>query len=49
MQFLKYLQRDDLNVTTILIYISGVTKGVWSLIPSIGFSETFLMYIVKNK
>ena len=52
MQFLKYLQRDDLNVTTILIHISGVAKEVWGLNPPpIGYSvkNVTVMYIVKNK
>src|SRR6218665_1236504 len=48
MQFLKYLQRDDLNVITILIHISGVAMGVWGLNPHWLFG-IFLMCIVKTK
>src|SRR6218665_1045781 len=48
MQFLNYLQRDDLNVTTILIHISGVAKGVWGLNPHWLFGF-FLILIVKKK
>ena len=41
MQFLKYLQLDDLNVTSILIHISGVAKGVWGLKPHWLFGKFF--------
>src|SRR6218665_3487701 len=41
MQFLKYLQRDDLNVTAILIHISGVAKGVWGLNIPLAFRNFF--------
>jgi len=49
MQFLKYLQLDDLNVTSILIPISGVAKRGLGVKTPIVSSEIFLMYIVKNK
>jgi len=39
MQFLKYLQLDDLNVISILIHISGVAKRGLGVKTPIGSSE----------
>jgi len=49
MQFLKYLQLDDLNVTSILIHISGVAKGSLGVKTPHWLFEKISMCILTNR